>query len=419
MREHRTSLTLFGTLIVNGSAGVIFSWREEPLDRNGDGIGNGTYNNRLTAISASGIDRDVIVNIPDKQPQSDPWWEIRPVLQKEDGTVYGTLTHSDVDTQQVVQQALISFDQSGNLTTVATGNYQPKIATQDGGVIAQASDGSTVAFGTNLSLSGLTNLPVQSWMGYAYQLGSLASVVFSPVELAASFWALQGGNQSGNSTAVQPTEYPPLKSCYATDNPSPPPCPGPRQVIWNAYKAPAIENPINSAPAILTSNATQLQTYVFNKLSGPNGSVYREGAFVAYMRRGFSPYDGTKSTAPLSVVGVSPLQRNGQVKDDFLSDPSLDAETIPSKAPQEEAAVATRALTVFFNPSNFDTSNFGANTFNMAMTFHEGLHGFTGMDDFQLQGALGCSVQFNSLNITDYVEQFLFTPPPTNVAPCQ
>jgi len=319
----------------------------------------------------------------------------------------------------VVQQALISFDQSGNLTTVATGNYQPKIATQDGGVIAQASDGSTVAFGTNLSLSGLTNLPVQSWMGYAYQLGSLASVVFSPVELAASFWALQGGNQSGNSTAVQPTEYPPLKSCYATDNPSPPPCPGPRQVIWNAYKAPAIENPINSAPAILTSNATQLQTYVFNKLSGPNGSVYREGAFVAYMRRGFSPYDGTKSTAPLSVVGVSPLQRNGQVKDDFLSDPSLDAETIPSKAPQEEAAVATRALTVFFNPSNFDTSNFGANTFNMAMTFHEGLHGFTGMDDFQLQGALGCSVQFNSLNITDYVEQFLFTPPPTNVAPCQ
>ena len=81
--------------------------------------------------------------------------------------------------------------------------------------------------------------------------------------------------------------------------------------------------------------------------------------------------------------------------------------------------MATRALTVFFNPSNFDTSNFGANTFNMAMTFHEGLHGFTGMDDFQLQGALGCSVQFNSLNITDYVEQFLFTPPPTNVAPCQ
>ena len=32
-------------------------------------------------------------------------------------------------TQQVVQQALISFDQSGNLTTVATGNYpQPELA---------------------------------------------------------------------------------------------------------------------------------------------------------------------------------------------------------------------------------------------------------------------------------------------------
>src|SRR5438034_9727786 len=68
-------------------------------------------------------------------------------------------------TQQVVQQALISFDQSGNLTTVATGNYQPKIATQDGGVIAQASDGSTVAFGTNLSLAALRTYPYSHGWG--------------------------------------------------------------------------------------------------------------------------------------------------------------------------------------------------------------------------------------------------------------
>jgi hypothetical protein len=60
----------------------------------------------------------------------------------------------------------------------------------------------------------------------------------------------------------------------------------------------------------------------------------------------------------------------------------------------------------------------------MGMLFHEGLHGFTGMTDPQLQQALGCTVTppplVNSLNITDYVKQFLSIPQivPGNIRDC-
>jgi hypothetical protein len=167
-------------------------------------------------------------------------------------------------------------------------------------------------------------------------------------------------------------------------------------------------SPLNSAPAILTTNASQIQQYVFNRLIGTNGSIYREGAFVTFLQKGFSPYDGTLSTAPVSLVGISSFISNAKVKDQF-SDPAQDAETVLNQ-PQ---------LTVFFNPSNLDKSNFGVNTFNMAIVFHEGLHGFTGMTDGQLQSALGCTVQIASINITDYLEQFVFTTPPTTPTLCQ
>ena len=142
---------------------------------------------------------------------------------------------------------------------------------------------------------------------------------------------------------------------------------------------------------------------VFDKLKNSSGIPYQVSDFVVYLNKGFAPYDGTQSIAPLSVLG-SP--QNGQVKDDFLvngtPDPLTDAATQIGRTP----------LTVFLNPFNFDTVGFGANPGNMAVVFHEGLHGFTGMSDVQIQGALGCTVHpppvEKSRNITDYVEQVLY-----------
>jgi hypothetical protein len=85
------------------------------------------------------------------------------------------------------------------------------------------------------------------------------------------------------------------------------------------------------------------------------------------------------------------------------------AETIPNRTP----------LTTFFNPGLFQRDYDGANTDEMATIFHEGLHGFTGKTDSELQLALGCQQQVGSINITDYLLQFLVVPPRTPIQACQ
>jgi hypothetical protein len=75
------------------------------------------------------------------------------------------------------QNSLVAFDQSGNLKWSVAGDYQPQIATADGGVIAQNFDtGASATFDSNGSPTGqLGSLPTYSWKG-AYQLGSIHSV---------------------------------------------------------------------------------------------------------------------------------------------------------------------------------------------------------------------------------------------------
>jgi len=48
------------------------------------------------------------------------------------------------------------------------------------------------------------------------------------------------------------------------------------------------------------------------------------------------------------------------------------------------------------------------------MVLHEGLPVKPCMIDPQLQSSLGGTVELSTLNITDYLEQFLFNPPPEN-----
>jgi hypothetical protein len=106
------------------------------------------------------------------------------------------------------------------------------------------------------------------------------------------------------------------------------------------------------------------------------------------------------------------------VRDNFFingeNDPNAYATTFPNQTP----------LTIFFNPNNFDTSAYGVNLSNMGTVFHEGIHGFMGISDPDLQKALGCTITnppfIRSLYITDYVKQFLSVPPiePGNIRPC-
>jgi hypothetical protein len=48
-----------------------------------------------------------------------------------------------------------------------------------------------------------------------------------------------------------------------------------------------------------------------------------------------------------------------------------------------------------------------ARSWNMALLFHEALHGFTKMSDADLQRFLGCTVRDDTSNITAYLQQFV------------
>jgi hypothetical protein len=79
------------------------------------------------------------------------------------------------------------------------------MATADGGVIAQSADGLTTStFDANGNATGqLGNLPAYSWLGNAYQLGSVDQVSAPPIYLDASYAAVQGGNLSGTGTSTE------------------------------------------------------------------------------------------------------------------------------------------------------------------------------------------------------------------------
>lgn len=386
-----------GYILTNADTGVIFTWELDAYSTGqcspfGSGGKTTTFNVATTA--GTGLASE---NTTTSTPgQAGP---LQPILQRADGSYVGTVGIGP-QPGQVTQTNMIAFTSSG-APLFSVPNDTPQIATSGGGVIGA----SGATYDKNGNTTGqISPLGTYSWTGAAYQIGSIESFKALLFELESdSYSAFGGGNASGQGTDIEQVPYPQLKSCYAADNPNPPACPGPRQAIWNAYKALAIANPSNSAPAILVVNGSFIQTTIFNKLIGPNGSVYSEASFVAYLKKGFSPYDGTLSNAKLTVLGVPTSQSNGTVNSIF--DSSEDAATIPNMP----------VLTTFFNPSNMDglaPGDDGVTLWNMGMVFHEGLHGFTGMSDVQLQRALGCATidQFQTHNLTYYLEQFVFVP---------
>jgi hypothetical protein len=98
---------------------------------------------------------------------------------------------------------------------------------------------------------------------------------------------------------------------------------------------------MSSAPAILLTNVSQIQTNIFNKLTGANGSVYSAQSFRYYLQKGFSPYHGTQSMAPQGILGgPSGLE----VKNIFFTptgdnDPDADAATFNGKTQRRRSSI--------------------------------------------------------------------------------
>jgi len=136
-------------------------------------------------------------------------WEFRPVLQAQDGSFVGTMALLDAGSGL----AMVSIDATGKVRWTVAGNWQPQIATDDGGVIATEldSDGNTVAvvtFDQNGNATGMTaNLPTQSWLGYTYQVGSVDQELMFWYQIASSWWAIESANQSRNNAAKQQRDF--------------------------------------------------------------------------------------------------------------------------------------------------------------------------------------------------------------------
>jgi len=115
-----------------------------------------------------------------------------PVLQTQNGSFVGS-----------PGWGILATDQSLHVLWSVPNDY-PQIATADGGVIGY----SGITYDANGNATGqLGNLPIQSWPGYAYEIGSVAQVD-SPIIAATNvfwpftnFWPIANANDSGNSTA--------------------------------------------------------------------------------------------------------------------------------------------------------------------------------------------------------------------------
>ncbi len=124
-----------------------------------------------------------------------------PVLQVQDGSFVGTFIDSGTG-----QTNMIAFDATGAVRW-SVANEQPKIATQDGGVIAQ----SGTTYDQSGSATGLSNLNANvspGWLGnvlgtaYSLNSGALFSVAAPNTNYATTFAAFVGGNASGQGTAI-------------------------------------------------------------------------------------------------------------------------------------------------------------------------------------------------------------------------
>jgi hypothetical protein len=135
-------------------------------------------------------------------PAAGQFHYVAPALQLQDGSFVGTASVEDTWDPRY----MLAFDATGNLLWSVAGNYQPQIATADGGIIATTDDGSAVTFDQNGNATGQLAIPgngLPNWDAQIYTAGAsgVESVAFW-AELGASFATLPGGNPSGNGTYV-------------------------------------------------------------------------------------------------------------------------------------------------------------------------------------------------------------------------
>lgn len=382
-----------GTPVSNADSGVVLSWEADTPaycaasgpDGDSGCVGESATFSMATTSGAS-VASGTNLSIPGQTSL------LQPVLQLAGGTYVGS-----VSTQ--AGNSMVGFGSSGNVNWT-TPSYAPLMATSDGGMIAQSSDGLTNAtFDANGNATGqMAALPTYSWLDNTYQLGPIERIADSPIYYAPTFAAILGGNNSANGTSVQQQWFPPLASCYDTTLKPPVACPGPRELLYGAA---------SSVTSLMAGpSCTACVTYVFNPINAKYG-IYglppqiSQVNFYQFLRKGASLFDGSRSNFRMDFLNCGGYwflelgcQYVGTTVSAWMSSNSAVAVTQP--------AGRLDHLLSFFSPQYICQST-SAGVLNEANIFHESLHGFLlNADDAFLEGVFG--VQGPSENISFYLE---------------
>jgi hypothetical protein len=200
-------------IITNADAGALYSWTStnqcyEHSDpgllpawrefRQGDPACISGTETHLTTTAGNRVATDVLW---------DPgvgyiFRPVQPILQLEDGSFAGLASAFSGD-------VLLVFDKTGDIKWTLPG-FEPVLATESGGLIA-SSGGITYAFDASGSSVGLVpSVPqIQSWIGDAYEIGSIVHRAWSPNRFGSSLWPQRGGNPSGTGPRRVPCDDPP------------------------------------------------------------------------------------------------------------------------------------------------------------------------------------------------------------------
>ena len=325
---------------------------------------------------------------------------VQPILQAQDGSYIGTALLETPFRAGI--PIMVSFNQSGTQKWSVNGNYQPQIATADGGVIATTPAGGTVKFEANGNATGqLGSAPVRSWVNNSYSSGESAvtSIAAQIVKYAQVFTAIAGGNRSQNGTSVQEEWFPELPSC-PTVPPGNSPCP--REAIRDA---------LAKLRAKVSTNCPACDMFVFSILGRDRTQFYK------YLSRAPRLFDGTRSNLPAQrLCGLAEgLQGFSQWIDCLLGPKSG---TVSQYMAGVTANKASSALSqtpsdngegpmIFFDPRIIcNITDGGAKeVLNEAMLFHEAIHGLYGFQDPSLESSFS---ETTNPGITYYLENNVF-----------
>ena len=272
-----------------------------------------------------------------------------------------------------VQRDMTAFDASGNVKWVVP-NETPQIATDDGGVGGQSGikyDASGAAIGQ------IPTLPTYSWLGYAYQIGSVIRVNARSIYATDGFWSSLGANPSGFFATILGPWFPPLADCTRIIGGCAAGAIGQQEALYNAL--------FDLVSRLAQPDTASLaQTQVFNKLADPSHHYAPTTAdFILYLmtrRPGF--FDATRSTycRGALVSGFEDILCRNPITNLLLTT-SIKTWMAGNSGTDAITATPHDPLWTFWRPSSVLFSSLGKNLGNAGAIFHEALHGFTGLYD--------------------------------------